>query len=537
MDEEFYTRYSHGSSDLGGIEHACSLAQGLGPVAMLGGEIIRFQPQHPNIVIGGAGSGKFAVLGAYQLVHPSMQSFFILDVGGQYMNVTWHYNLAMDREVYAINPQGVGAYPDINHPVHLWGILKVDTRLFDNARTIAGLSLTESDMQGENAWVGQDARRWITRFLTSIVLLEGRVTPLRLIDFIHTIDTDDEYLKYWGMGCADLPNDEYSTFVEINRKKHGSVKEYGAIMGKIKSDLDWLSSRSIAASISGDIDYLAYLADPNKKVGVYYVVESGTTREMESLNRLVVGIGQLHCARSNKGALPVFYLEEAASCGKAEFIKKAVSQDRKHYTTVLIYQSGGQLILLFGKAGAQEILESCGTQIYLGGGIREIDGAKRLADSIGKKTIQIDNRMAQADRAHRAGQASWEAMWNGRDMLDAELAFVHEVMQSGQQSQTGRYLIDPAELMRLKNHVLVLSPGEGLPSLLADKLPNYWQNPAMIGRYGPDPLHSPLDRVAVPGRWFKRHLPFLRRAVPEHLADWPNHINGEIAYVDGYRTW
>ncbi len=537
MNEAFYTRYSHGSSEFGGEEHARILAQGLGPVARFRQDIIRFDPQHPTIVIGGAGSGKFATVGAYQLVHPSVQSFFVLDVGGQYMSTTWHYNLALGREAYAINAQGAGAYPDINHPIHLWSILKDGSRLFENSRKIADLCLTESETQGDNAWVGQNALRWITRCMTSIVRQEGRVTPKRLIRFIHAIDTDDDYLKSWGIGCAEMPNDEYSTFVEIYRKKHTSEKEYGAIMGKIKSDLDWLSSPDIAESVSGEEDYLALLGDPDKKVGIYYVLQSGTSKVMESLTRLVVGIAQLHCERANKGARPLFYLDESATCGKADFIKRLVSENRKFIQTILVYQSIGQLIHLFGKAGAQEILDSCGSQIYLGGGIRAFESAQALANSVGKKTIKIDNPMAQTDRAHRADQATWEALWGERDLLDAELTYTHEVLQSQQQSQIGRYVIDPAELMRLKDNMLVLSPGQGLPPLLADKLPRYWENPMMAGRFGPDPLFPPMDRVTVQGRWFKRTRRFVRQAVPEHLADWPNHINGQIAYVQGYRTW
>lgn len=537
MDEAFYTHYSHGSSAFGDETHARLLAQGMGPVARCGGEIIRFQPQHPSIVMGGAGSGKFSVLGAYQLVHPSAQSFFILDAGGQYMSVTWHAHLAFGREAYAINVQGVGAYPDINHRLDLWCILKNDRHLFENSRAVAGLFLSESETQGENAWVGQGARRWSTRFLTSLVRLEGRATPKRLIRFIHAIDTDDDYLKSWGMRCAGLPNDEYSTFVEIYAKKHTSEKEYGAIMGQIKTDLDWLSSAEIADSISGENDYLALLGDPNRKVGIYYVLKSGTSKEMEGLTRMVVGIAILHCISANRGALPLFYLEEAATCGKAAFIKKLVSELRKFLITVLIYQSSGQLVHLFGKAGAQEILDSCGTQVYLGGGIRSFEGAKQIADSVGKKTIYIDNRMAQADRAYRAGQATWEALWSGKDILDAVLTYEHELMQSQQQSQIGRYVIDPAELMRLKDKVLVLSPGQGLPPLLADKLPAYWENPAMAGLYGPDPLFPPLDRVTLQGRWLRRTRRFVRQPVPVHLAHWPNHINGEIAYVEGYPTW
>ena len=537
MDDRFYSRFSHGSASFGCERDARRLALGRGLIGTLGPEIIRFQPEHPGIIFGGAGCGKFAQCGAYQLVHPSVQSVFVLDVGAQYKNVTWHHNLALGRKAYSLDVRGIGSYADINHPLDLFGILKDGAYLFEDCRIVASLALTETDMQGDNSWVGQGARRWLTRFLTSLVRLERRVTPKRLKAFVHAIDTDDAFLEHWGMRCHALPNDEYATFVEIFRVKHASEKQYGAIMGKIADDLDWLSSQKTAESVSGDEDYLAYLGDPGKKIAIYYVLESGSGKVMESLTRMVVGIALLHCVRAGKGALPWFYLDEAATCGKAEFIRKLVSEHRKHVHTTLVYQSGGQLVSLFGKAGAQEIIDSCGNQIYLGGGIRSIDSAKSLADAIGKKTILLDRHMAQAEHAQKAELAVWNALWHGHDALEAEQAYAHEIGQSQRQEQIGRYAADPAELMRFKEKALILSSGSGVPPLLADKLPRYWENPAMAGHYGPDPLFPPTDRVAVAGSWFRRTRRFIRRPVPESLADWPNHSNGEIAYVDGYPTW
>ncbi len=514
------------------------LAHGSRPLAQTGKSLLRFQSEAPTIIFGGAGSGKYANLGAYQTGDPSTRSFLVLDVGGQYMSTGWHHNLAMRRKCYALNAQAASSYPDINHPVDLFAILTDDVHLFDKARAIAGMAITEDTNAGENAWVGQSARRWVTRILTSIVRLDGKVTPKRMWELINRIDTDDEFLKSWGRACEDLPNDEYATFLEIYRKKKGSEKEYGAIMGAIKDDLDWLSSSPIADSISGEVNYFAHLADPNELVGVYFVIKGGTTREMRSCIRMVVGIAQLNCVYANKGGVPLFWLEEAATMGAAGFIRKAVSEFRKYMETVLVYQSPGQLSLHFGQPGAQEILDSCGTHLYLGGGIRSIHSARDLADAIGRTTIDVDMRMEQADRAFKANTAMWGAFWEDGDMVGSVSTIEHEAMQSQQQRQSGRYAIDPAELMRLKDQMLILTPGSGLQPVLAQKLTMYFDSAAMAGRFGPDPLFPPLDRVRIRRPLFERTTRrFIRRPVPKRFADWPNHVNGEIAYVQGYRTY
>lgn len=538
MDNQFYTDNAYGSTRLACEDDIASLQVGHGPAAVLGNSVIRFPDQEPTIITGGAGSAKFSQLGSYQLVHPSTQSFFVLDMGAQFMSVTWHDNLAHGREAYAINPFGIGAYPSINHSLNLWGILKNDAHLFDNAKRIADMAMREEGSKGDNAWVRQSAVRWISRMLIAYVLIDERVTPFDLWQMINGFDSDDEVIKIWGRHVEGLPYEVHATFLEIYSKKLDAPKEYGAIMGLIKDSLDWLSSPLVADSVSGDKDFLSYLPRPDKKLGVYYTLPGGSGDANQSLTRMVVGIAQLHCVRANTGSRPLFYLEEAATCGGAKFLKSAVSEFRKYFRSVLVYQSHGQLTHHFGKSGAQEIMDSAGLQIYMGGGIRDIDSARRLAETVGKTTIEIDDPMAQGGHAFKADTAMADAMLEGGDPL-AELYHQHHAKdQSSKQRKSGRYLIDPAEMMRQKETALVISPGSGTPPALAQKLPRYWLNPAMAGRYGPDPLFPPLDRVSLRRRFRGQTTrPFIREAVPERFASMPNHMSGEAAYVKGYRTW
>lgn len=537
MDARFYRDNPYGSVGLASDEQFLSFNNPNGPVAMLDDKVLRFPDQEPSIVIGGAGSAKFSALGAYQLVHPSTHNFFILDVGGQYQSTTFHWNVAEGRKAYSINPYGISSYPDINHALNLWGILKEDEYLFDNAKRIMEMGVTDRDMGGDNAWVPKGAKRWGARILIVLVYLDGGVTPLSFWEALNTIETDGDYLKWLGRFAEDLPYKVYSNLVEMYAKKHNSEKEWGAIFGCLKDNFDWLSSPRVAESVSGEEDFLRDLGDPNKKVGVYYALPGGGSKFNESLTRMVVGIAQLHCVRAGMGARPLFYIEEAASLGAADFIKSAVSEYRKYFRTILIYQSYGQLEGLFGKAGAQEIIDSCGMQLYMGGGIREITSAQRLADTVGKITIHVDDAMAQAEHLHKSHQDWVDALLHGGDPVAAAHKQIHESRQSEQQRKIGRYAIDAAEILSLKDQVLVVSPGSGIAPILAQKLPAYWTNSAMGGRYGPDPLFPPLDRVVTQGRFFNRTRRFIREQVPEHMASWPNHSNGQIAYVQGYKTW
>lgn len=538
VNQDYYTQHSRGSAWIGTEEDAQALSKGAGPIGRIGDTVLRFRTAEPTIIFGGAGSGKFSNLGAYQLVHPSTQSFFVLDMGGQYQSVTWHQNLAMGREAYSINPHGISAYKDINLPVDLWGILKPHSPyLFDNSRRIGALALRDN-AKGDNAWVFEDAARLLARMKMARVYLDGRVTPASLWEMINACDSDDDAFKQAIIATENLPYDISATLLEFFTKKYDAPKEWGAVISKIKSDLDWLSSPSVAASVSGDEDYLSYLADPNKKVGVYYCLEGGSGSANESLTRMVIGIAMLHCVRAEKGHRPLFYLDEAATCGKAEFIKLAASEYRKYFRTVFVYQSKGQLDDLFTKAGATTIIDSCGQIIVMGGGISDVSSAKYFADMCGKATVFENDNMAQGDRRRKAKQAWHDSLWNGADPVAASRTYHHEMNQSRQQRQVTRDAMDANEFMRLTNQVVVFTPRLGLPAIVAEKMPNYWQNRAMAGKYGPDPMHPPMDRVNIQGRFFGTITrKFIRQSVPDKLAHMPNHINGEVCYVEGFKTF
>lgn len=227
MDTQFYCDNPYGSARLGTEDDARRLENPNGPVAVIGNSCIRLPDQEPTIIIGGAGSSKFSSLGAYQLVHPSTDSFFMLDVGGQYASVTYHWNLAAGREAYLINPFGVGAYPDINHPFDLWSILKNDEYLFDNSKRILTMGVVGQDSKGDNAWVPQGAKRWGSRVQIHQVLTEGRATPEGFWSALNRIETDDEYFKAIGRSAEGMPYEVHSTFVEMYTKKHNSEKEWG----------------------------------------------------------------------------------------------------------------------------------------------------------------------------------------------------------------------------------------------------------------------------------------------------------------------
>lgn len=537
MNEHYYRDNPHGPGGFGDVSDAQALLNGNGPpLGLLGNRVLRFVGDEPRILIGGAGSSKFARQGIYTALSPAVHSMFTLDVGGQYHNVTHHAHLAMRRESYCINPKRLGRY-GLNHPTNPLAFLKDDEHLFSNALLAGGWLIPNEKHAHENSWVGEEGARWVMSLLLILSLTSGASLP-KLWRMINAFDSDDEYIKRVGREVMGLPYDVGETVLEIYTKKKTSEREYGAVMGHIKDKLLVLADPLIAESLEGESDYLPKLADANAKVSINLIIPPEMTEKWSFLARLVVGAAMVHCQRANNGTRPLFNLDEAATMKGAAFVKTAVSVNRKYHDTQLVYQSLGQIEQHFGPAGAQEILSSCGIQQFPGGGIRDNKTAEYIERKVGRVSAELIDPERVAHHQFEAGERMRDAFWFQKNPITAIRRARHEKAMMHEHRHIGRAAMDAAEAQRMStDKQLVFAPGLGIPPLLADKLPPYWLNPAMAGKYAPDPLYPPIDRVRIAGRFGARTRKFMSVAVPAHLSDWPNVAHGELNYVDGYKTW
>lgn len=539
--EDFYSKYSKGSTDIRSMATAFRLGEGTFPVATYKGRVLYADPELAMGVFGGAGSGKFTNLMAYFMAHPSTESMFVLSVGGQDHNVFFHNHLREGREAwtYCVD-ENLSRYGREHQDLDLWGVLRKGPLLFRNTVRVANMGIPTAASEGENAWVPENARRLVTALKTGLVHVQGRVTPESFWTILKELGTNDAAFKSFARATRDAPYGEFDTLHEFYRAKHQSQRFFSAVYSRIQSAYHLLSDPLQRKSLSGDIDYLALLADPRRKVAVQCCVEAGAAETEMSRTRMLLGIGMLHVERAASGSRPTFYIPEAALCGGMEELVRALSQNRKHFKTILEYQSHGQLTAHFGEDRSQEMIESIGMRIYMGGGLRSLATAREVAASVGRFTALEIDPSAQAAHIYQAEKSWRDGLLSGADIRQMMHEVGHEMEQSGRGTKTGRDAIDPAEALRLpKDKVLILAPGMGVQPIIADKLPDYWLNPMMAGRFAPDPLHPPTDRVTVSNRWrIRRTRRFIKQPCPSHLARMPQHRNtGQIHFVEGYRPW
>ena len=153
---------------------------------------------------------------------------------------------------------------------------------------------------------------------------------------------------------------------------------------------------------------------------------------------------------------PLFLLDETAALGYLEPLEKGMGYLRAYARAMLIFQDLDQLETTYGKA--RSMISNSGTQIAFG--VNDFETAELLSKRIGKKTIST--------RSMGQSQAS-DALIRHQD-------------QAGQ-GEAGRWLIDPAEIMKMKDgDSLIFMRGKVKHPIKAQRI-KYYQETAFAGLY------------------------------------------------------
>lgn len=204
-----------------------------------------------------------------------------------------------------------------------------------------------------------------------------------------------------------------------------------------------------------------YLMVPEEKLGAY-----------RGFLRVMIGCAIVAMTRS-KGMLPkhrtLLLLDEAAALGRLQPLEEGVGYLAAYLKMIMVWQDLDQLERTYSRA--RSIIANAGCKVAFN--VSDIQTARMLAERIGHTTV--------LSRSAGVSHANVDAM---RQNISAGV------------SETSRYLVDPAEIMRLPNdRALVFMPRQLTYPILARKI-RYWREGVWKGLW--DRWH--LDRPdPVPG--------------------------------------
>ena len=198
-----------------------------------------------------------------------------------------------------------------------------------------------------------------------------------------------------------------------------------------------------------------YVMIPEEKLPVY-----------KGVIRVFIGCA-LNAITRQKTYLPTyrttFVLDEAAALGHIPELETGVGYLAGYASLLLVFQDFGQIEASFPKA--RSIIGNAAALVCFG--VRDLDSARKISEMIGVK-----NQLSYSEGISKASTA------------------VFDRQDSSGIAETGRALLDPAEILRLKDHEALIFMDKVRFPIRARKI-RYWKEWRFLGRW---------DRWRVPRR-------------------------------------
>lgn len=432
--------------------------------------MIRFRQDGFVLVFAPTRTGK-----GYSIVIPNLLAYpgsiIAIDIKGENKAVTARARRGRGP-VYTLNLMEPSTSDGFNPLV----MIQVGTwHEADDARQLADLMIVPTS-DGEH-W--DEKARGLLAAIILYVCHKYRDTSLCTLAQVRAIAAKDwsglELVLTEASGMASLSLREEATSL--------LAMENSPELKSIKSTMDKATSQWSADKPAGLVSSFSSFRfeELNKTVGTVYIM---VPEEKLSISRgfLRVMIGSAITAMTrSKGQVPrhktLLLLDEAAALGRLQSIEEGVGYLAAYMKMILVWQDLDQLQRTYSRA--RSIIANAGAKVAFS--VSDIETARMLAEQIGRTTILTRS----AGRSH------------------TNLDLVRLNVTQGV-SEAGRYLVDPAEIMRLPStRALILMPRQVTYPMLARKV-MYWRERRWKGLWDrwrtevPEPMPA-VDRECTCG--------------------------------------
>lgn len=515
------------------------------PIGFYGGRLLFHSRQAGALLIGGAGSGKFVSVLAHLMADSGRGKdqpprYAILDPKGELAAVIGRGLVHHGAHVYCINPYRLHGLPD--HSVALLAHLVPGSPLLVADSRRVAMTLLPDSGGGEARFFEHKAQNWLDALLRGLVHLDGGVSLLSLYELVGMIRAaPDSWAQTSAAMTAKGEPDLAVTFAEMLGMAEDSRKTYDSVMAEISNALAFMADpalqRTFTSKAGADFTLDVLARDDGRPVTVFLIMPAELIAQNAALIRQF--FSTLRTLKQRKPDAPTvgLVMDEAARLGRFPEIAEFYSIGRGFGLSPLTaYQDIGQIRENLGPNGAMTLSASADVEIYLGGGISELDTAQHLSRKLGQQTLSLDDALTNT-RAKRAKREMLHGMlFGGADPVKAGLALRALDYEMQHQRKQARSLMTPDEILAMPaNKALVWASGYGVRPFAVDKVP-YYACRQYAGRFFPNPFHDrDQSRVRVPTLCGMRSRRVIREAVPEAYRDFPQYRNGEWAFIEGDR--
>lgn len=449
--------------------------QGLYVARSLQQSLIRIADYTHTLIIGATGSGKGIGYVIPNLLTYRKGSVVVFDPKGDLYKTTAKHRAKHGSKVILLSP-GKG------HRFNPMTLIERDSKIIPEEAAALAASLAVPEPGEKEPHWNQRARQILTAVIAFV--LWKFVENERNLNTVQDIVSTPRYIKEIGEKLSELGG-IYARFGgHIASLFEGEIytKEGAGVMSTVTRNLTFLDSERVGECVSETtFDVSALMMG---RLTIYLHIPPHMLEAWKGLLRLWVGsfVRLIGRTASEVSSETLFLLDEASALSGLTEVEEALVRGRSAgVRLVLVYQSDDQARAAFvGKPTL--IHDNCDTQIYLGAS--SIETAKRISESIGNYTEEVITQSTNYSTS--AGTtASSASSSQGGGMNSAYIQ---------------RALIDPSEILRLGNHLLILLH-RGLPAPILARRIRWFEDPAFVKTAKPLVRRGNTWREKYPRLW------------------------------------
>lgn len=420
-------------------------------VGKLYGRFIRYRRDGTTLVRAAAGKGKgVSVIIPNLLDYPG--AIFCSDPKGENHAITqrWRSTLGPVYRLNAINA-------NFSHRFNPFDLIRRGTpHEADDCAMIADLLVTPSGAE-DTHW-DKSARALLASLIQHVVTAFDK--PVQTLATVrHLVASEGET---FAEVLRDMASSAIASVAEAGRDALGSLGSEEMTSVKKNAALNMLifSKDRIGGLLTSASDF--DLIDLHRRVmTVYVMIPEDALAVYAPLLRLLVGSATVAMVRGKHlprpKYKPLFLIDECAALGRLDLLTQFLAIGREYAHTLLVFQDSGQIKTRYGNDGARTYMAASGCQVTFG--VSDFDTARELADSIGRTTVY----------SHSEGSSETAAGLRRHQQTGA--------------AETGRYLLDPAEIRRLPSDRAVVFLQDQVRAPVLVRKVKYYKERCWRGRY------------------------------------------------------
>ncbi len=248
-------------------------------------------------------------------------------------------------------------------------------------------------------------------------------------------------------------------------------RELGSVLSSVSRHLSWMNSPVVTEHLSETTFDQRWLH--KYSTTAYLILPPRYLTTLSRLMRLWIACiyGRLIDAGAQEEKKVLFLLDEVGNLGPLPQIFQAVTLGRGMGIRVwLVLQSMGQLKSIFPAEGqAQSVEASIDHRIFFG--VRDYATAEYLSNYLGQATVQVESTSTNQ------GESQTGSLTQMILKSPGGYSTTKSTGTSSTQSEVGRKLIMPDEILRLRGDIAVIL-AKGVPPIKAE-LAKYYQTPEL----------------------------------------------------------